>query len=228
MWVTIHIISLTMRHTRPALEYLKSMRYKAMITYVHVEYFQHLLTLISLQNCMTFLFCGTQKKIFWKTFIVWTEKHWNVFHKHLLCSTEERKSWRFLGKLYALSKSQLHCCLRDTIEISEPMWSHLWLFCHMSMARERTKNSSVHLGCPTWVSMTPDVMPQNQSQCQSPSTPEELCRTRYYPVYGLRTRNFSSTHLYCSPDRTPAIHTRTHRIVPATCQRCRESLEMNS
>lgn len=57
------------------------------------------------------------------------------------------------------------------------------IFLSYEYGERADKNSSVHLGCPTSVSMTPDVMPQNQSQCQSPSTPEELCRNPIFIMF---------------------------------------------
>ncbi len=72
------------------------------------------------------------------------------------------------------------------------------------------KNSSVHLGCPTWVSMTPDVMPQNQSQCQSPSTPEELCRNPIFIMFmDWGKKLFLHTSLLLSRPYTCHPHTHT-------------------
>lgn len=74
--------------------------------------------------------------------------------------------------------------------------------------------------------MTPDVMPQNQSRCQSPSTPRgALQKPDIYHVHELRKETFPP-HIFTA---LQALHLpSTHCIVPATCQRCRESLVINS
>lgn len=168
------MISETMRHTR-ALECLKSMRYKAIVHWI-LSTFTHPHSTPKLYDFLSF--CGTQKKIFWKTFIVWTEKQWNIF-QNIFCVLQKKESleqqfWnnvRFLGKL---------CCLRDRCDI-------IYDFCHVSMVWERTKKSSVRLWCPSWVSATPDVMPQNQSRCQSRGA---LQKPDIYHVYGPRKESF--------------------------------------
>ncbi len=159
---------------------------------------------------MTFFFCETH--IFWKTFIVWTENHWNDFQNNPLCSTE-RLSWRFLGKLFTLKKKSIALLsMRYNWDFTTNVISFMiyWFFCH-EYGERVDKNSSVHLGCPKWVSMTPDVMPQNQS-VSKPIHPKGALQKPNISFLWTEERNFSSIYLYYSPDPTPALYTRIHSI----------------